>query len=231
MALLPKQPVGFQWRGLNKRMAPHLLEPGESPDTVNTAHKADQMGVLSARRGRAKMSDTAYSGNIVGLLPFTYKGTQRLLIATDDGCIYDGAAFFAGGTPWTPSTAYGFYVSASPAAGPGASPQQNIITCAVDINGALWAVASGPSGTFVAEGQVDTYLQFDNGSWQLACSTIVASAGCGYGLTITETPTPISCNGKLKLTGIKCIATETGQTVTLSGDVRVMGIGKGATPV
>jgi hypothetical protein len=129
--------------------------------------------------------------------------------------------------------ASGFYVSASPAAGPALSPQEDIIPCAVDVNGALWAIATGASATVspwpVSLYQIDTFLQFDGGAWEQAFRTIVIDHTLFA--SVTETPTPVNCSGKLLLTGIKCIVIATGKSVTLSGDVRVMGIGKAVTPL
>jgi hypothetical protein len=49
--------------------------------------------------------------------------------------------------------------------------------------------------------------------------------------SVTETPTPVNCTGKILLTGIKYIVTAPGKSVALSGDVRVMGVGKAVTAV
>jgi hypothetical protein len=77
--------------------------------------------------------------------------------------------------------------------------------------------------------QIDTFLQFDGGAWEQAFRTIVIDHTLFA--SVTETPTPVNCSGKLLLTGIKCIVIATGRSVTLSGDVRVMGIGKAVTPL
>jgi hypothetical protein len=127
----------------------------------------------------------------------------------------------------------GFYVSATPIAGSAASPQEDPIEpLTVDVNGALWAIATAASTTLpiTATGcMIDTYLKFDNGAYTLACRTIFS--GSTLHTSITETPTPVNCTGKLLLTGIKCIVTSVGNNVTVAGDVRVMGVGKAVTAV
>jgi len=129
--------------------------------------------------------------------------------------------------------ASGFYVSATPIVGYALSPQQDIITCSVDVNGALWAIATAASTTVfnypISDCQLDTYLKFDADDYVLACRTIFRSFTLN--VSITETPTPVNCTGKLLLTGIKCIVTSVGNNVTVSGDVRVMGVGKAVTAV
>lgn len=129
--------------------------------------------------------------------------------------------------------ASGFYVSATPIVGYALSPQQDIITCSVDVNGALWAIATAASTTVsaypISSCRIDTYLKFDADDYVLACRTILSSATVN--VSITETPTPVNCTGKLLLTGIKCIVTSVGNNVTVSGDVRVMGVGKAVTAV
>ena len=130
--------------------------------------------------------------------------------------------------------ASGFYVSATPSASLGSSPQEWISPpLTVDVNGALWAIATAASTTVsaypISSCRIDTYLKFDADDYVLACRTILSSATVN--VSITETPTPVNCTGKLLLTGIKCIVTSVGNHVAVSGDVRVMGVGKAVTAV
>jgi hypothetical protein len=231
MALLPKQPLASRWRGLNLRVAPHLLEEGESPETVNTAHKSDKVGVLGARRGRAKMSNTAYSGNVVGLIPFTFKGTQRLLVATDDGCIYDGAAFFPGGTAWVPPAAatYGKLISwttAGVSASVAAAAYTSYATtvCSIDITGrkslicSVLDCAASSAGTLTIQANLD-------GTWTTIGSYKISTVSSALQLANQLANEKIDVTGKVTLQGLRArIQNNGGSTglVSFGGTVAIM---------
>ena len=242
-------PAGTQWAGLNKRVDPVEITPEQSPDCANVFFYDQTLGLLGPRLGKAYAGATNY--NIWGVIPYNISGQIGSLVAYGDSTsteinllnLYSVTTPHAGWgdislsapDPAIPATIVrGFYVSATPIAGSFLSPQQDIITCSVDVNGALWAIATAASTTVAryptSDCQLDTYLEFDSTNvYTLACRTIFRSVTVNG--SITETPTPVNCTGKLLLTGIKCIVTSVGNNVTVSGDVRVMGVGKAVTAV
>ena len=132
----------------------------------------------------------------------------------------------------------GFFVSTNigPAFGP--SPTEYIKPCAVDVNGALWAIATLASSVLYPNGILSyalrTYLQFDGGAWQSAGSMLISTESIQSNITFV--PIPVDCSGKLQLTGIKCVATHLGKTISFIGhpslgSVLVMGIGQAVTPL
>jgi hypothetical protein len=240
MAQLPKTLIGAKWRGLNSRAAPHLLEEGESPDTVNTAHKDDKVGIVAARRGRAKMASAAYSGNIVGLIPFVYKGVTRLLVATDDGYIYDGAAFWASGTPWTGPTRGHQPVNLDNLGTLSFSEDtQTSSAQALSIDSGLYEAAAlvglptivQTQGTNDDEGtlEVKIQLQFNNGAWQdwLKFTDVKSDS---YGLTSGSMAASVenawSALASGTLTGVRATGTQTRDngTGTMSGSADFSGV-------
>jgi hypothetical protein len=82
---LPLQPLAGQWRGVNRRVAPHLLGVGESPEAVNCGHRQGRIGILGPRLGRTKANTSPFAGTVVGLIPFELPGDNRLLVGSDDG--------------------------------------------------------------------------------------------------------------------------------------------------
>lgn len=231
-------PVGAQFLGVQKRVAPHLLQPTHSPDCQNCRPYSGLIGRLGPRKGRTKLSSTAYAGTIRGFWPGSGgggdSGDDYSLVALDDGSsvtIVPEAAIWGGGGAWggpAVTSFTGFYVrwgvTTAPTAGPGASPQEDIVApLTVAVNGATKCVATCPSGTFVAAGELYIYVKFDAGAYQLANKITCTGGGCCGSLTVTEAPTPVDCTGATNLTGIKCIVEEMGETVTLSGDVYVIG--------
>jgi hypothetical protein len=143
------------------------------------------------------------------------------------------AAIGIGQPAAAPAAPAGFYVEWNgPVAASGPSPKTDIKVCNVPVNGATSAVATCPSGKVRFFGTFETYLQFDGGpAWQLANILILTWNGCFASLNVTEVSTPVDCTGKLNLTGIKCIVTEAGQNVTLSGLIHVVGTAEAKTLV
>ena len=241
-------PAGTQWAGLNKRVDPVEITPEQSPDCANVFFYDQTLGLLGPRLGKAYAGATNY--NIWGVIPYNISGQIGSLVAYGDSTsteinllnLYSVTTPHAGWgdislsapDPAIPATIVrGFYVSATPIVGSFLSPQEDPIICSVDVNGALWAIATAASTTVsaypISSCRIDTYLKFDADDYVLACRTILSSATVN--VSITETPTPVNCTGKLLLTGIKCIVTSPGNKVTVSGDVRVMGVGKAVTEV
>ncbi len=87
-------------RGLNRRMAPHVLQPNTSPDCQNCRAYLGSAGLLGPRRGREKSSYTPYEFNVVGIhvvLPQGGSGSGSMFVAKNDGTIEIQNALFSGG--------------------------------------------------------------------------------------------------------------------------------------
>ncbi len=82
---MPKElvPLIAGFRGLNRVTAPHLLGPGESPDTTDTDHYLDQVGIVGPRRGRFKRytADAA----ILGYVPLNFTNGRFRIVAMANG--------------------------------------------------------------------------------------------------------------------------------------------------
>jgi hypothetical protein len=186
-------------------------------------------GRIGPRLGKQKMATTGYAAGVVSLFGAELAGVGRaLFIGRDDGSVTVENAFYTGSGSWisVASGAKGFYTTATMTTLPitSGSPADKTVVTDVSVNGATTAIASPASALFVVEGALYTYLQFDNGLWQLAHTCVVEPGGCCGGVTVTNTPSPIDCTGKIKLTGVRCVAEELGETSELSGDVVVMGV-------
>ena len=102
------QILAGQWRGMNRRVASHLLEPGEAQEAVNCGPRGGKLGSLGPRLGRTKANATPFTGRVNGLIPFGLPSDlnavedtgDRLLIGQDDGSsvwILDEPGLFAQG--------------------------------------------------------------------------------------------------------------------------------------
>jgi hypothetical protein len=231
---MPSQnvPLANVWKGINKRLAPHLISEQESPDSVNTDFKAGQVGILSGRKGAAKLSDTAYAAPILGILPARFPGIDppdRILVVGNDGTVTDDPAPFTDGTAWGgPTVNTGFVVKWEAPFGPSdvGSPASDLIGCNILLNGAKTVLANLPSCSKVNSiVTLQTWVQFDDGFYELVNSGVLSTAGCCASThAITVSPTPVDCSGKIKLTGIQCFAIEVGNAaLILSGEIYVLG--------
>ena len=72
---MSEQNIGEKWAGVNRRIAPHLLPPSQSPDCYDCAPSADVEGVLGARLGRSKQYNRTY--NIEGMGVFSFPDGSR----------------------------------------------------------------------------------------------------------------------------------------------------------
>ena len=71
------------WKGLNRRIAPHLLDETESPDTVDADNTDGQLGILGPRKGRARVH--ACADLILGLVGFSAPWGRQRICCTADG--------------------------------------------------------------------------------------------------------------------------------------------------
>lgn len=223
-------PVASEFKGLQKRIAPHLLPPGYSPDCQNCRPYNGLLGRLGPRKGRVKIAAAAYAASVCGLHAGGSDGP--LFVAVDDGSsvtISPETKLFSGGSsyggPTLTSIYPGFYTTQVIATTTGASPCEKAYTgLAIPVNGATKCIATCPSGDFTNEGALYTYVKFDAGIWQLVNTLVAEPGGCCYGLTVTESPSPVDCTGKTLLTGIKAVGEEMGYSVSIAGTIHVMGV-------
>jgi len=198
----------------------------------NTAYFADGIVAPTPSVGNGRYG--LQSGEILALPSVNIKNLSFCCAAVETASIQamgmpNGAL---DGVAPAPAAAGGFYVEWNgPVAASGPSPKTSLVACSVPVNGATSAAATCPSGKVRYAGTFQTYLQFDGGAWQLANNLILAWGGCFAILNVTEVSTPVDCTGKSNLTGIKCIVTEVGQNVTLSGLIHVVGTAEVKTSV
>jgi hypothetical protein len=245
---MPKTPVeaGTKWGGLNKLVDPVELTPEQSPDCANVFFYDQTLGLLGPRLGKAYAG--ASEKTIWGVIPYNIAGQIGSLVAYGDSTstsinllnlyavLYPHGGWGDGGKgapdPVHPVvSALGFYTTVEVAKGPGASPQTDTHSVnagtltAVPVNGATTVIATAASGLFQNEGSCLTEVEFDSdGVWIPATVSIAEPGGCCYGLTLTNEATPVDCTGKTALTGVRCTATEPGETVELSGIISIMGV-------
>lgn len=87
--------LSSQFRGLNRAIAPHLLDGTESPQATDFAMKSEVLGVIGARAGHKRVLTDAGGCTIKGVVPFYFPGAQR-------GRIYSCSTgtWHAVTTPW-----------------------------------------------------------------------------------------------------------------------------------
>jgi len=72
-----------KFSGLNRQLAPHLLGPNESPDTVDAGPHLDVIGELGPRTGRRKVYNR--SSIINGVINMKVPGENFRIVCTSDG--------------------------------------------------------------------------------------------------------------------------------------------------
>lgn len=72
-----------KFSGLNRQLAPHLLGPNESPDTVDAGPHLDVIGELGPRPGRRKVYNR--SSLINGVINMKVPGENFRIVCTNDG--------------------------------------------------------------------------------------------------------------------------------------------------
>lgn len=72
-----------KFSGLNRQLAPHLLGPNESPDTVDAGPHLDVIGELGPRTGRRKVYNR--SAVINGVINMKVPGENFRIVCTADG--------------------------------------------------------------------------------------------------------------------------------------------------
>ena len=95
-----------KWGGINRRMNPADLSPGESPDTTNTHFFDGQLGLLGPRKGRSFSIRPAYNLALSNVMPYRPTGSDspRYIVATESGALLDWDGTDRG-QAWTVSAA------------------------------------------------------------------------------------------------------------------------------
>lgn len=197
-------PIANVWKGVNRRVAPSLISEQESPDSVNTDFKSGQVGVLAGRKGAAKLSDTAYTYPILGLLPAHFPGIDppdRIIVVDNNGNVIDDPQPFGGGSPWGGPTIVingGFW---------GLSAIDSSPLGPVPTNGATFAVANVCSITLntasYSSWTIDIYCTFSGVGEKKAArlqivksSTTTAITTTNYLMDITGATAFTSCRAE-----------------------------------
>lgn len=84
---MQKANAGAGWKGLNLKLASYLLEPTDSPSTVNTDW--DEIGVIAGRKGSKKVNTSAFSYSVNSIIKFNSAFGDRVLIGLSNGSILD----------------------------------------------------------------------------------------------------------------------------------------------
>lgn len=77
------QELASRFKGLNRLIAPWLLDPSESPDTSDCG--GDTTGQIGPRKGRKRVFNTSF--NIRGVVPLNLSYARYRLVATSNGTI------------------------------------------------------------------------------------------------------------------------------------------------
>jgi hypothetical protein len=228
---MPEEQVSAaaEFRGVSKRIAPHMLPQGISPDCENCRPYLGLLGRLGPRSGRSKLNSTAYPGELIGIFmpPNEYLGTggnEDMIVAIDDGnsvTLSPEAGPWSGGSSWGGPTLtsinYGFAttVTVPTQASPAPSAALN-----VDTKGANKAVAGFADITLSGgtSGSISIYLTFNNGiGRQLACTCIIS--GTSGGLSLTTTNFLIDITGATRLTLVDVTGTDDGNGAPQVGGI------------
>jgi len=78
--------LAANFKGVNRRVAAHMLAEGESPDCVDCGPADDKAGELGPRKGRRRVSNSSV-GRILGVGAFLMPGERFRLFAFDDGSV------------------------------------------------------------------------------------------------------------------------------------------------